>query len=194
MRKKINLLFCLLCCTFYSSFVLANSHLLVGTWSSTCARDDQGTYNIETFNFSKYRAIYSIKTYADSKCTKPISTLSAYRRYKLGEPISGMKNTRKLDYVFKSVTMTYNNPKAVTLANQNQYYGFTHWKLNRPKVVTNLKRNKEASPEHASGDKFFTIVKIEKDRLYMGDYASGAGTSDKTRLSKIYNVPFIKQK
>lgn len=179
---------------FYGSFVLADNDGIIGVWSSACAKDDQGNYNIETFRFSKNNnAVYSIHTYADAQCQEPLSTLSAYRSYQLGEPVAGMENTRKLDYVFKSITMTYKNPQSVAKANKNKNYGFSDWKLNQPKIVTNLKRDKEADREHAMGDRFFTIVKIEKDRLFVGDYASGTGKSANSRLSKIYEVPFVKQ-
>jgi hypothetical protein len=170
------------------------NHLLAGTWSSKCASDDVGSFIIETFKFAGKSASYSVKTYSDSVCKKPISTLETYRNFKLGESTGELANNRKLDYIFKSVTMTFTDQSSVADANKLPgYYGFTNWKLNQPKEVSGLKRMNTSNPEHTKGEKFYTIVKIDKNKLYMGDYSSGAGTSDKTRLSTIYNIPFIKE-
>jgi hypothetical protein len=170
------------------------NHLLAGTWSSKCASDDSGNFIIETFKFADKSASYSVKTYSDSACKKHISTLATYRNFKLGESINKLADTRKLDYTFKSVTMTFTDQLAVANANKlPDYYGFTNWRLNQPKDVAGLKRVNTSNPEHTKGEKFYTIVKIDKNKLYMGDYSSGSGTSDKTRLSTIYNVPFIKE-
>jgi len=170
------------------------NHLLAGTWSSKCASNDSGSYIIETFKFTDKSAIYSIKTYSDSACKKHISTLATYRNFKLGESIRELADSRKLDYIFKSVTMTFTDESVVADANKLPgYYGSTNWKLNQPKEVSGLKRMNTSNPEHTKGEKFYTIVKIDKNKLFMGDYSSGAGTSDKTRLSSIYNVPFIKE-
>jgi hypothetical protein len=169
------------------------NNLLTGTWSSECASNDAGSFIIETFKFANESATYSIKTYSDSACKKHISTLDTYREYTLGEAVKGMPDTRKLDYTFKSVAMTYTDLSSVAAANQLPgYYGFTDWKLNQSKDVSGLKRINSSSPEHSKGERFYTLVKKDKNKLYMGDYSSGAGTSDETRLSAIYNVPFIK--
>lgn len=171
------------------------NHLLSGTWSSQCASNDTGSFVIETFKFSGQSASYSVNTYRDALCKKHISTLATYRNFKLGGLIDKLADTRKLDYVFNSVTMTYANQSAVAYANKKPgYYGFTNWKLNQSKIVSGLKRIATSNPEHTKGEKFYTIVKIDNNKLYMGDYSSGAGTSDKTRLSAIYKVPFIRVK
>lgn len=171
-----------------------NNKLLTGTWSSACASDDAGNFNIETFVFSGNSATYSVNTYRDSGCKHAISKLTTYRIFKLGRLVPKLANTRKLDYTFKSVTMTYTSPAAVAVANKNGDYGSRDWTLNLPKNVSGLKRAKSSSPEHAKGEKFYTLVQIHKNKLYMGDYGSGTGASEKGRLSTIYNVPFIKQK
>jgi hypothetical protein len=166
---------------------------LLGAWSSRCAPDGSGNFNIETFQFKKNEATYSIKTYYDSNCNNKISTLSTQREYKLGERLPGTADIRKLDYIFKSVYMTYNDQAAVNKANQSRNYGFSNWAVNQPQNVSHLKLSPSASPEHANGEKFYTIVKITTDKLFMGDYDSGKGDSDHTRLSKVYPVPFIKE-
>lgn len=167
---------------------------LQGTWSSKCAADGSGNFNIETFVFKPKNATYSIKTYKDASCTQKISTLDTYRNFKLGNAVPGLANTRELDYDFKSVTMMYNDSAMVNQANQSKYYGLSDWGMNQPKEVAGLKQNNSAFPEHSRGEKFFTIVEIENDKLLMGDYASGKGVSADTRLSKIYDVPFYKEK
>ncbi len=170
------------------------NNLLAGTWSSQCAPNDTGNFMIETFKFTKNSANYSVKTYDDSVCKKHISTLTTYRDFKLGKLTSKSSNTRNLDYTFKSVTMIFTNPSAVADANKLPgYYGFTNWKLNQSKEILGLKRVNTSNPEHTQGEKFYTIVKIDQNKLYMGDYSSGAGTSDRTRLSVIYSVPFISE-
>ena len=64
--------------------------------------------------------------------------------------------------------MAYNDPAAVAAANQAKDYGSSNWMLNQPKAVTGLSRTLSASPEHAKGDKFFTIVKIDKNQSIHG--------------------------
>lgn len=191
MKKLFLIKSTLLSALVFSSIAHANE--LSGTWSSICASDGSGKYNIETFEFSEHTAIYAVKTYSDAKCSQKISTLQTYRNYELGKPVTGLPQTRKLTYTFKSVTMAYNDPAAVKAASQAKDYGFDNWVLNSPKEVAKLKRNTSTEPEHYQGEKFYTIVKIEKDRLYMGDYASGKGDSEATRLSQIYKVPFLKE-
>lgn len=179
---------------FTSSAFGNQNNLISGTWSSECASDNSGHSMTETFYFSGSTATYSIKTYSDMECSAPLSTLTTYRKYKLGNAVPGMANTRKLDYVFNSVTMTYHSQEAVAAANKAPgYYGYTNWKLDQSKDVTGLKKMSGSSSEHAKGEQFYTIVRIDNNKLYMGDYDSGAGTSDKTRLKAIYEVPFIKQ-
>ena len=193
-QKHITLFFVGLNFLALNHACLANeNHLLTGVWSSKCASDGTGNFNIETFKFSGNSANYSINTYRDSACKKPISSLKTYRDFKLGAKVNGLPHTRKLDYVFNNVTMTYTDSSVIKEANISPgYYGFTQWKLNQPHDVSGQKRTPSSSPEHSKGEKFYTIVKIDNDKLYMGDYSSGSGASDKTRLSAIYNVPFIK--
>ncbi len=191
MRNKLLKGSILLLCISTSCHAASNKPLQ-GTWSSKCASDGSGNYNIETFVFKNQNAIYMIQTYSDASCHHKISTLNTYRNYKPGKAVPNLANTKELDYTFKSVTMTYNDPSAVNQANKSEDYGFSNWKINESKEVAGLKRNASAYPEHAQNDKFYTIVKIEKDKLFMGDYASGKGISPNTRLSAIYNVPFNK--
>jgi hypothetical protein len=191
MSLKYPILSLILLC-FAQITMAAEDHLLFGTWSSKCAANDSGNFIIETFHFVDEAATYSVKTYSDSVCKKPISTLTTYRSYNLGD--SDSADIRKLDYVFKSVTMTYKNKSAIADANKSPgYYGFTDWQLDKAKDVSGLKLSNSSSPERTDGEKFYTIVKIDKNKLYMGDYSSGAGTSDKSRLSAIYKIPFIKE-
>ena len=193
MKSKILTALALILLAFTQVSCGNQNHLINGTWSSECAPDDSGHSVIETFHFSGNTATYSVKTYSDTTCSVPISTLITYRNYKLGEAVPGMVNTRKLDYVFNSITMTYNNQETITSANNSPgYYGYTNWELNEPKDVSGLKQMNSSSPEHAKGEKFYTIVRINNNKLYMGNYDSGIGTSDKTRLNAIYEVPFIK--
>jgi hypothetical protein len=193
MKQKILLLTILTSLSVASISLADDNSLLAGTWSSKCAANNSGGFTIQTFNFTGNNAAYSVNTYSDSDCRKQISDLISNRTFSLGGPFKG--DTRKLDYVFNSVTMTYTDPSLVQAANAVPgYYGFTNWVLNQPKDVTGLKRIGSSTPEHAKGEKFYTIVKKDNDILYMGDYSSGAGTSDATRLSLIYNVPFIKVK
>jgi hypothetical protein len=191
MKRKILLLTMLTSLNIATISQADENSLLAGTWSSKCAANNSGGFTIQTFNFTGNAAAYSVNTYSDSDCRKQISDLISNRTYLVNGPFKS--GARKLDYVFNSVTMTYTDPSLVQAANAIPgYYGFTNWVLNQPKDVTGLKRIGSSSPEHAKGEKFYTIVKIDKDILYMGDYSSGAGTSDATRLSLIYNVPFIK--
>lgn len=194
MKSKLGL-FCFISLLGISQVTFAenDNDLLTGTWSSACASDHSGNFNREIFNFKGDEATYSIKTYSDSSCKTLISTLKTDRTYQLGDVISGLDN-QKLDYTFKSVTMTYHNAAILASANKAPgYYGFSDWKLNQSKVISGLKKTPSSDAEHAQGEKFFTIVKIDGNKIYMGDYDSGAGTSDQTRLSRIYTVPFIKE-
>ncbi len=191
MKKLFYLNLTIMITLMFSS--IAHASELSGTWSSKCAADESGNYNIETFQFSEHTAIYAVKTYSDPQCSHKISTLQTYRNFELGKPVAGLLQTRKLNYTFKSVTMAYNDSAAVKAANQAKDYGFDSWVLNYPKEVAQLKRNNSAYPEHSRGEKFYTIVKIDKNQLYMGDYGSGKGDSEATRLSQIYKVPFIKE-
>jgi hypothetical protein len=192
--EKILLLVFMVCALGISQTSLADeNHLITGTWSSACAAGDAGNFVIETFKFAGHSATYSIHTYRDAACTQPLSTLTTYRTFKLGDSVPGLADTRKLDYVFHAVTMTYLDPSIIVEANKSPgYYGFTNWVKDQPKNVANLRRTSSSTPEHHKGEKFYTIVKITSDKLYMGDYDSGAGDSEATRLSAIYKVPFIK--
>ncbi len=197
-KKSLLILAVLLIC----QLALAGSHdkqkannanqLIAGTWSSVCAPDDDGNYIIETFIFSANSANYSINTYRDAYCKQQLSKLTTYRNFILGDKVPNLVNTYKLDYVFNKVTMAFTDSRAVTMANKSKSYGFSNWVINQARNVSGMKRDKTASAEHAVGEKFYTIVQIQKNKLYMGDYASGTGTSAKERLSSIYNIPFLK--
>ncbi|MDR3492478.1 MAG: hypothetical protein P4M12_10665 [Gammaproteobacteria bacterium] len=171
-----------------------NNHLLTGTWSSVCAIGDDGKFLIETFVFKNNSAQYSVKSYEDTTCKNLLSTLVTERTFTLGDLIPHSDNIRKLNYIFKSVSMSFSNKSLVTTANSGSgYYGFNNWVINQAKDVSGLRKTSKSDKEHAKGDRFYTIVKIDKNNLYMGDYASGDGASEKTRLSSIYKVPFIRQ-
>lgn len=192
MKCLLLIIICLLSCAQVSYAEDANK-LLSGTWSSKCASDDTGRYNIETFKFSGDTAAYSIKTFTDSACKKLISTMTNHRTFKLGDQVSALQ-AHNLDYTFKSVTYAVNDKGLLKEANQPPgFYQYTHWQLNQARDVSGLKKFASSTIEHEKGKQFFTIVRIEGNKLYMGDYSSGIGDSENTRLSALYNVPFIKQ-
>lgn len=180
--------------TLTSAFASMNSSL-EGTWSSVCAKGKDNHYVRETLKFSGNSVIHSINNYADPGCYNPRSSLITFRTFKLGAPVAGLANTRKIDYVVHSVTMTYKDPSMIAPANASPgYYGFTNWKINQPKEISNLKRTINSNrAERAKGEKIFAIVKVDKNKLYIEDYNSGSRTSEATRSTAICKIPFKKE-
>jgi len=88
----------------------------------------------------------------------------------------------------------YTTTARVANANTFGAYGFTDWVLNVEKDVSGRRYQPQSNPVSMPGTASYSIYAIRGTTLYMGDFATGDGTTPATRPAALRTtLPYERQ-
>lgn len=119
--------------------------------------------------------------YLESSCLTLTDSAVSVKSFTIGEAVTGLTNTYKINYTFKSDTFTARTASEVTAARSQKYYGYDDWKLDVAKDTTGKASDGTADPTTAVGYLDYDILKIDGSKLCAGDRATGDGSSEAKR-------------
>ena len=153
---------------------------LEGTWKSDCILEE-GDYTINTEIYTGNKVSGITTTYSDPQCQNEDSKTLMTAQLKVGNSVG--TEYIEVDAIIKSIKASLSNQEFVTEANEQNFLGFSNWKIN---VFKNVKD----SPEFTE-DSMKDIIKIDGNKLYFGDDTQGLVNGRPTIID--YSQPEIKQ-
>ena len=162
---------------------------LLGTWKTSCLySSSRDTYALLQKSYDNNELSGDIKVFADADCSQPLYTITYAGTYNVGQEIilTSGKRVRAIDFVFSQWMESPDNVEMRDDFNNSNYCGKTDWVAGELVDVTNCS-------DFLGSDKQFDIVSIESDRLFLGDFSTGDGTSADNRPTQLESVHYLKQ-
>lgn len=108
--------------------------------------------------------------YQTPTCTGLYETQTGESNYTLGTTVSGLEKTFNYDSELTSNHLSLLTDQGVADANKESRYGYSDWVKGNEKNIAGKKESSESDDiESAIGSKHFDIIKIESDKITLGD-------------------------
>jgi hypothetical protein len=161
---------------------------LTGTYISECITE---TKVIRAFSGNELT--WTMSTYKDSKCVDLSMVWESKYTFTIGDQLSNLANTYKIDYTQTSSTLEIKDQSVLDDANSKKEFGYSDWALNTKKDIAGMSAS-SGDKEDANGTKSYWIFKLDGGKLFSGDLATGDGTTPEKRPTSINTATYgVKQ-
>jgi hypothetical protein len=157
-----------------------------GTWRAECEDvEDSGSIRASR-TYSSKKVTMTTFFYNDEECDGEAHAVKTrVYKYEIGDAVSGLTNTYKVDYEVDSIEYELLTSGEVDSCNDLECYGFTDWEVESSKEIAGLELFPGVGLELEIGEEAFNIIKVSGDELYIGDLDTGDGSSDDERPTAV---------
>ena len=163
----------------------APATVLEGTWSRGCASDGGGDYDkiTTTYSGSITNSTYSVFSAIDCSAGSAVVIMSGKGTFTVGEDIvlPGGDSATKLNENYSSILITLFDASYIASFNQAQLCGKSNWEAGKQVEIAGCS-------DLISSNLNFDIFKINGNKLFFGDTATGEGISDATRPTQLETI------
>ena len=151
------------------------SQALQGTWTTSCIDDDgDGIYRKITMTISGNELSSTHEgSWSESECLNNsnffTSTLTG--TFSIGDDID-ISEAKELDIIVSSCTITWLTDDIVNYVNANSWYGINDFQKNVPRDISG-KTHPNGSTYPSIGETFFSVIKIDENKAYLGTDDAG---------------------
>ena len=199
MKKSIVFIEVIVLLFFLSVYCYADyNQTLQGTWTTPCIYDaSNGTYRKITMIISGNELFSTHNgSWSESECLNNsyfyTSTLTG--RFSIGEDID-ISEAKELDIVVSSCTITWLTDHFVNYVNANSWYGINDWQKDVPRDISG-KTHPDGIIYPRIGETFFSVIKIDGNKAYLGTDDAGFILNEKYRPTTLeswfYNKNYVK--
>ena len=164
-------LFLFLCVYGYADY----SQTLQGTWTTSCIDDDRdGIYRKITMIVSGNELSSTHDgSWTESECLNNSNFYSSTLTgtFSIGNDID-ISEAKELDISVLSCTITWLTDDIVNYVNANSWYGITDFQKNVPRDISG-KTHPNGSTYPSIGETFFSVIKIDENKAYLGTDDAG---------------------
>jgi len=180
---------------FFSAYGYADyNQILQGTWTTSCIFDDSnGIYRKITMVISENELSSTHDgSWSESECLNNsyfyTSTLTG--TFSIGDDI-GISESKELDIMVSSCTVTWLTDDSVNYVNANSWYGINDWQKDVPRDISG-KTQPSMITYPSIGETFFSAIKIEGNKAYLGTDVAGFSLNEEFRSTTLENWFYTK--
>jgi len=160
-----------------------------GTWIQSCHLDKYNDPVDSRIIINGAESIYEITDYEDMACLQPLRTTRLEVISIVGKELT-LSNGTLATETDNTITGLFLTPKAgiqATLLNTSQHCGIVTWAAGKTENIENCYE------DLFNGRVFYDIYKVQNNRLYEGDDASGSGDTPEERPTSL-DIEFFYQR